>query len=155
MKSFISIGTKVAIKVYREMGKEYEDKDTKTTIYKKLFRKEFDKTKVGIITGGKYVFEGKYIEPRYHGSYYGDDYSQAYLESPKGIFVYLVRFGFTNKEIMILPIDADTYTWHYVPTAKFKFPFRNVESFWDQKAKDEMRDIMKNFPRDKKGRWVK
>ena len=24
-----------------------------------------------------------------------------------------------------------------------------------QKYKDEMRDIMKNFPRDKKGRWVK
>ena len=67
------------------------------------------------------------------------------------VFVYLVRLGFTNKPIKVLPEDV-----RVVPMEGFPIPFRkNKKVEWDKRSKDELRQIMSTVLRDAKGRWLK
>lgn len=106
----------------------------------------------GIIIGGKRLQEG-HVE---HDYCEGFD-EGTFFVSEKSIFVYLVSFGFMNKPAFVFPEDirvicnADNFSYlNYYPI-EYKYPYFN--SYYDDKARKELRDAMKTVPRDSKGRW--
>ena len=102
--------------------------------------------KTGVIIGGAIRRTGKVVAG---GGHY-DDYDPAYLTDIKSVFVYQVRLGFINKPIEVLEDDM-------VPSTEvnYKLPyFVSSQPEWNQKSRDNLREDMKDAPRDSKGRWI-
>lgn len=110
---------------------------------------------MGQIVGGTYLAVGEYHKPTYSSYNYLDDDDQAYVVVDKMVFVYLVRLGFTNKPIKVLPEEVIKYH-PFGFDSLFELPFRKSQKVkWSEKDRAYLRDVMKSVPRDSKGRWLK
>lgn len=143
---FRQIGEKVT--VYATVEFAYNDKSERVQ-----FRTELEIPQVGVITGGTYKMLGTYSSANSRIDYYGDDdYEPAYLSVSETKFIYTVKFGLMNKDVYVLPNDVLT-NFNIIP-----LPIKYVSKFsynQSKKFSDDMKDIMKNWPRDEKGRWKK
>lgn len=109
---------------------------------------------MGQIVGGTYIAVGKYYSPTYSSYDYLDD-DGAYVIVDEMVFVYLVRLGFTNKPIKVLPKNIEVN--YFIPLKNFSpIPYRKAQKVkWGEKDRAYLRDVMKSVPRDSKGRWLK
>lgn len=120
--------------------------------YRRVFRKDFAEGKV---MKGKIIGIGKIMVGKRETESY--DYEEYYCSrsGTYGVFVpeavvlaWKVVVAMTNKPILCLPeqirpIDEEVE----IPVA--------LNRPWTEEEKNEMRDIMKDAPRDDKGRWIK
>jgi len=74
--------------------------------------------KIGVITGKTYRCDGIYRAATRTG-YYGEEETPAYLQITKKHEVYLVRFGWTRKEVAVFEWDLRS-----TDPANFKLPHR-------------------------------
>lgn len=147
-RKVIPIGTTVIVHTAVDNPNNY------VSMYKPITEIKFDPPVIGKIVGGTYMATGEYHPASYYQSGWGDDGDPAYIAVDKMVFVYLVRLGFTNKPIKVLPKDVIDY----YPFNSFLFvlPFRKAKNVkWNKKDRTYLREIMKDVPRDSKGRWVK
>ena len=147
-KGFLTIGTMV--QVFKEADVEYIEYGKKSE--KVIFTRPLLDNTTGIIVGGTYLCEGEghYGEGHYGKSYSFDgDYDPSYLSVSKKVFVYLVRKGFINKAMKVLPEDL-------IPVLSSDVPFfySNRPSI-SEKDRRFLRHLMSTIPRDAKGRWLK
>lgn len=115
---------------------------------------------LGQIVGARVKFLGKFHEGSGHGTEYG--WKPPYLEAKGSVIVWLVREGYLNQEVEVLDSDLKLYEGIHDECIQIKsstprsiLPWRKVKNTWDDRAKNELRQIMKDHPRDSKGRWVK
>jgi len=160
MKKFYPIGTVVKVKSVITMGYIESVGNTQKKIERVIIKEPeiINKPFTGIIVGGAYVMEGEVGI----GGHYDSDTHYApepnYLIVSKTLFVYLVRRGFTNKPLMVLPKDLNfenpllAFYSSYSPRIPFRFS-RKTERSEENKAR--LREDMKSVPRDAKGRWRK
>lgn len=106
--------------------------------YKKLVRAELSKPKYGQIVGIVQRFEGRC----YYDSYDGPNH----FKHKKSIRLIKVAVSWTSKPIEAKEEDMEL--------TKFQenLPYNNP-SVWPKKKRDDLRRIMKDWPRDKKGKW--
>jgi len=128
-----------------------EHKGVTNEIHKReLFRKRL---KIyGRVAGMVYRYTGiiEVEEPYFSHSYFEPGPPvppQNYLHSQKSHRLYLIKQGMMNKPFMCLPTDMG------------KIPERKFPTLWQTPWRKEYREylskVMKNHPRDKKGRWIK
>jgi len=109
---------------------------------------------MGQIVGGTYLAVGEYHIPSYSSDSYLED-DAPYIAVDKMVFVYLVRLGFTNKPVKVLPKEVIKYQ-PFGFDFLFELPFRKAQKVkWSEKDRAYLRDIMKSVSRDSKGRWLK
>lgn len=137
-RKFLPIGTKV--RVFKEAHVEYVDKKERVIFTERLV----DAT--GAIVGGTYLCEGT---GHYGGGVYDGAYEPSYLSVSKKVFVYLVRKGFINKAMKVLPEDLTPILLTDTP---FFYSNRPPISERDRRF---LRHLMSTIPRDAKGRWLK
>ena len=115
--------------------------------------------KIGQICGAKRRMLGKYIggkrKNNHFGSPYGDgaDYDEPYLEVKGFVILWLVRTGYLNKPLEILEEDIEVHE-HWNPKDITPLPWFHKVDIWTKSDKEALRRIMKDAPRDKKGRWI-
>ncbi|MDY6957871.1 MAG: hypothetical protein SVK08_01805 [Halobacteriota archaeon] len=154
------IGDYVTVDLRNEVLVEYTDDLRKLVKSKNAYRPSISDTKKeeirkGQITGIKTFYEGKI---KYGVITYPDDYSPGYLKVSKTIYLWCVRFGYTNKEHYFFEEDISRMLMpaRVVFTRNIFIPFKDVG--WNtpegEKAKEIMREESKNYPRDKKGRFA-
>jgi hypothetical protein len=155
---YFPIGTSLV--VTKKMVIKYVRNITQNYYRRTLIPELLPKEEIGQVVGGTYIQEGKVVSEHEGHLFDGNDYQPSYLDTEKTNFVhldtektnfvYLVRLGFTNKPIMVLP--------EYAKRADYLsfIPFRFRKKYeWSQKDREIQRDEMKSVKRDSKGRWVK
>ena len=110
---------------------------------------------VARITGAKLFQEGKYYagyKPESNPTFLlptdSEDYSDPYLHPITNVEVWGVRLGYRNKEIHFFPADITVLAEHL---HRGDIPF--FWTGWNDRARKQMSDESKDWPRDKKGRW--
>jgi len=138
----LQIGDVVEVRTTIEAGYEGITRNER-----KLFRTELETPKIGQVVGLKRLYLGKYNSGNF------DD--QAYLQVERGVTVWLVRFGMLNRPVCVQ--DEDLVLRYKMPKLfRFKLPLLDAKRTpWSEEYKKEQREIMKNAPRDEKGRWKK
>jgi hypothetical protein len=114
-----------------------------------MHRNELEIPQVGVITGASYkplgILESESIVEE--GMY---PYTIKYLDVTSTVFVYTIKYGMLNSDIFVLPEDIlINFSSSNVPNIYCSQPA------WTESSKDYLREIMKNHPRDSKGRWMK
>lgn len=143
MKPMFNIGDRVLVR-RAVIFKTSADWDNHERLTRTMAFKEFTTPRTAIVVGGRFRFTGK-VHP---GGY--DD--PGYLEVQGTQFVYQVREGFINKPLEVLPQDLVQISASDVSEP---FPFvKQRQQEWSERAKQELREAMKDAPRDSKGRWV-
>jgi hypothetical protein len=107
---------------------------------------------VGRITGAKYIPLGIYEKGYGDSNGYGyvDNYTPPWLSVTSTVFVYTVKFGLLNKDVYVLPtgilsnFNDKELPLKYCPT----------DDETKKRASEIMKEEMKNWPRDEKGRWL-
>jgi len=103
----------------------------------------------GKITGLKRFYLGR-VNSGCVNVYVGE-YCQGYLSVESSIVVWEVRQGKFNKPLYVL--DEDIFesfrTKEGLPEKHIRFPYK-----WSDQAKADMRDEVRDWPRDSKGRWI-
>ena len=134
MKEFLPIGTYVKCSGKVKIDKNY----TKRNI---LLVQCFVE---GFIVGGSYLKEGTIT----HNYEEGD-----YFTPTKAIFAYRVIRGFINKPIFVLP---EQIVYNHFPENPGTCPFiAQDQPPWSERDKLFLREEMKDWPRDERGRWIK
>jgi len=116
-----------------------------------------DKRTIGQIVGCRKRMLGIFRPSQF----YEDGADQAYLDKAKAVHLWLIREGYYNKPIEALETHIKMYRPLHsqcirpVLSREPKLPSLKIRSFWGSQARDQMRSIMKNWPRDSKGRWIK
>jgi hypothetical protein len=144
-KNKFKIGDWVKSKHYSEIV--YEGNKRCLFIYSKS--EEF----VGQICGAVYRKVGKKTlgTSSTIGLFAFEEYDPPYFDVEKTYFLYQIRIGFTNKPIEVLEKHIEK-----VDSEGRILPFRYCKVYrWTENDKKNLREEMKNFPRDKKGRWIK
>ena len=132
--------------------------------YDKFGKRMADKTKleqpiIGQIVGARTRFLGTYDSG--HPHYPDGDYEAPYLKVKGSIIVWLVTEGYLNKPYEVMEEDIEPWLDTHVQcirltTAKDpQLPWRKTNMTWTESDKADLRKIMKNVPRDSKGRWIK
>jgi hypothetical protein len=134
-KPKFQIGDWVKCKAYVTFGYDHEQRAVDKT----------HKPIIGQIVGAKRKFMGQYKPGGY------DD--QAYLSVSSSVIVWLVRDGYLNKPYEVLEEDIELQ--EVVQNTFKKIPWRKTNMAWDDSDKAELRKLMKDIPRDSKGRWLK
>lgn len=119
---------------------------------RKLYTDVFKESKTGQIIGIKKIQLGNY-EPS--SGYQGDpeDYEPAFLSVTGTVFLWKVTLGMMNKPFFTK--DEDVEFMYSLPSS-FELPlFYQEQPKWDNKWKNDQRNIMKDHPRDSKGRWMR
>ena len=99
----------------------------------------------GFIVGGTHLKEGN-IE-------YDSEVGYIFTQT-KTVFAYKVISGFVNKPVFVLP---EQITYQLLPQNPASCPFMHItqsDETRNEQAKF-MKDEMKDWPRDERGRWVK
>jgi hypothetical protein len=153
-KKRFTIGSPVVVRAV--VGSTYEE-DTKSgwkDNSKVLNRKELSPFLLGWVTGGTYIYDGflcKNVESYDYRYYNGDppEVVGSYFVPTKTNYVWLVRFGLTNKEVKVLDEDLD----ESLNSNTKNVPLRHMvpPPYYINVLKEEMG----SWPRDKKGRWLK
>lgn len=115
-------------------------------------RRELSPFRIGIVTGGTYMTEGEWHSGRSWQSYHDYDCSSNYLHPIKTTYVWLVRFGFTNKEVKVLDDDLDESLKDDVQTIPLRY---SIPQTYATHYLEMLRKEMSEWPRDAKGRWLK
>lgn len=144
-KEFLPIGT--VVRVYKTAYAFYTNKNERVIGLNRL-----KNPVIGVIVGATHIVEGSYHEEK-NPSYFEGEYYPPYLIEDKRHFVYLVRQGLLNKPLKVLPKDISSvvslaFTSHIPFLYQKKYPFSEVD-------RELLRAIMKDIPRDSKGRWMK
>lgn len=139
MKTKFDIGDWVKTKTIVYFDYDYlEDYKKKLFIKRKMFRM-LTKRK-GRIVGMTYRNIGERKEEFWM--------EQAIFKTTKRILVYLVKEGMINKPFECLPKDLKRIKAE-------EFPFcKSHKVMWTKEMKKELSEYSKEFPRDKKGRWI-
>jgi hypothetical protein len=153
-KQPFSIGDWVKVKQVAESC--YEDK------YHRTVKTEgpFPEPIIGQICGAVYRYDGV-RDPGYRGSSMWDDGDEPpHFTVKKAHLLWQVRTSITGKPIEAFEQDIEFETLY--PLERDALPFRPPQKKWHeawpdwaQSLKDELRQEMKNWPRDEKGRWKK
>jgi hypothetical protein len=119
--------------------------DDQWSTYKRVIqRKELSPFRVGWITGGTYIIEGIWSSGQY-----GDP---NHFTPEKTVYVWLVRFGFTNKEVKVLDDDLDESLKDDTKNIPLRYLIpQPYATSYIETLKNEMLE----WPRDAKGRWLK
>jgi len=161
-KHNFEFGDWVETEAYIEMG--YDGFGTKDKLKRMLFRVKHYKTICGRICGMVYRYEGNIGADNiqilgYDYDYFEPDLPQSHLCNIKSRRLYQIKQGMMNKPILCLPEDLkkipeqiQTDLNCVISFTKPHFPI-----LWKtpEGNRQYLRDIMKNHPRDKKGRWIK
>jgi hypothetical protein len=121
---------------------------------------------IGQIVGARIKFLGEFKGGGYRQAGMWDedvDYDPPYLSVSNSVTVWLVRKGYLNKAVEVLDGDIELVEEIHSNCIRLtiqdrldrKLPWRKTKQIWDEKAKEELRKIMKDHPRDEKGRWEK
>jgi len=137
MKNFIDIGTYVRCNGRVKNNYVYDTYDRK-------IEKITCKIK-GYIIGGTYLKEGTLIRGYEEGNSF---------HTTKTVFVYKVVPGFINKPILVLPEQILPNQVTKFPSA-CKFKASHLSEIERNKLSSYMKTIMKDWPRNKKGQWIK
>lgn len=132
-RSRFKIGDWVVAKAYVEFAIDEGER--------RQFR--FEKEIHGQICGAKCRYIGKYVLPSY-------DEEAGYIRNMKGIMVWLVRIGMTNKPIEILDEDI----MPAVTELREGVPWRYTRIAWSSEERKVISEYSKDFPRDERGRFV-
>jgi hypothetical protein len=89
--------------------------------------------------------------PSYYGG--GDDYIPAYLEVKGSVLLYEIKEGMLNRPIEVLEKHI-TKIKDFSPGFLLNYQFPLLYTGITEKVKEYLRNESKNWPRDKKGRWV-
>jgi hypothetical protein len=109
---------------------------------RKMFHISITPEVVGQICGATYRNEGK--------RYPGDEYTMRGFTSEKSHLVWQVKTSITGK-----PLEATEKNIESLPVTG-KLPFRSGnQPKWSEMDKESLRQEMKYWPRDSKGRWIK
>lgn len=137
-REYLAVGTQVNVE--RCVIKHDSPNGKRTMMFE-----EFKSPVFGIIVGGTFFHEGT--------TEYADVYC---FNVEKKTFVYLVRTGFINKALKVLPRDvAVSKTIIYMHNHHLIPYFQHGRRPWREQEKEDMREEMKSVPRDSKGRWMK
>jgi len=101
--------------------------------------------KEGFIVGGTHLKEGN-IE-------YDSEAGYIFTQT-KTVFAYKVISGFVNKPVFVLP---EQIAYQLLPQNPASCPFMHITQSDETRNEQSkfMKDEMKDWPRDKQGRWVK
>ena len=111
---------------------------------------KLEKPIIGQIVGARMKFLGEHVPGGY------DD--TAYLKVRSSLWVWLVRDGYLNKphEVMDECVELHlTEDIRLIHKSTPKLPWRKTNMPWTESDKADLRKIMKDAPRNSKGRWVK
>lgn len=140
-KTKFYIGEFVTLKKSVTFGYEWYGNNDPRNRKRQMFIEHQNSNKIGMIIGGTYRNIGERI----------DNYPEGVeFKHSKRIFVYQIRFGFTNKIIEALP--------KYIKKSELgrEIPFNDTyRAKWTEKDSQLAREAVKNQPRDKNGRWIK
>jgi hypothetical protein len=145
VKPKFQIGDWVSVRAYVKF--DYPN-DIRTPLSHKL-----EKPIIGQIVGARMKFLGKFVSGGY------DD--QSYLAVSGSIIVWLVRDGYLNKPYEVLEEDVELHHDTHEECFRFthakdpKLPWRKTNMTWTESDKADLRKLMKDVPRDSKGRWLK
>lgn len=139
MKTEFDIGEWVEAKAIVYFDYDYPENRAKKPILKrKMFKQKI--TKKGIVSGMSYRNIGERKEPYWN--------EQAEFKTTKRILVYLIKEGMINKPFECLEKDLKKI----LPE---KFPFcKRHKVIWTKEMRQEMSNYAKEFPRDKKGKFI-
>lgn len=110
---------------------------------------KYKKTRIGQIIGVKKRQLG-IVSKKYYNE-------QAQLNVSKVITVWQIKTGYINKPIEALEEDIKAL-WEYdafLKERKLPWFYRSETMLWSERDKEWLRDYMKDWPRDEKGRWIK
>jgi len=141
MKDFLPLGTYVQCSGSVEALRQYNDRGYLSR--RKL--REVPGFKEGFISGGTHLKEGKIKW----------DNEIGYTFTPtKTVFVYKVIRGFVNKPVFVLP---EQIGYQIFPQNQTACPFMHITQSDETRNEQSkfMKDEMKDWPRDERGRWVK
>jgi hypothetical protein len=111
-----------------------------------------EESRVGMVVGYRTVFDGITHPGRQDGSYYdNDDYEPPWFEATEKIQVLLVCFWPRYKPVLVRLEDVKP-TWPQIEVTDNLHP--TITPCPDD-VKNYLRGIMKDIPRDSKGRWTK
>lgn len=152
-KRRFKIGDIVEIKAftYAKYDESFDEQIIKNE--RKLFVKVFQKPKIGQIVGIGKIYLGKYI-PGNIGSPHlcYEDADPPSLKISKQIYLWKVILGVMNKPMLV----ADEDVISTLKKSTFELPLLYSEQpEWSEKWRKEQRNIMKDHPRNEKGRWMK
>jgi hypothetical protein len=137
--------------------------------YDKSSKRVVDKTRleqpiIGQIVGARRKFLGSFFGGGvYHSGEYGvdTDWDEPCLQVSGSMIVWLVRDGYLNKPYEVLEEDVEPWYDTHERCIRFKnakdpkLPWRKTNMTWTDSDKADLRKIMKDVPRDSKGRWIK
>jgi len=141
MKDFLPLGTYVQCSGSVEALRQYNDRGYLSR--RKL--REVPGFKEGFIVGGTHLKEGN-IE-------YDSEAGYIFTQT-KTVFAYKVISGFVNKPVFVLP---EQIAYQLLPQNPASCPFMHITQSDETRNEQSkfMKDEMKDWPRDKQGRWVK
>lgn len=118
--------------------------------YRRLRRDVCAEPYFAVITGASHRQEGKVNHAT--GGGWDGEYEPGYLTVEKTHRVWLFRRGLLNKECTAAAEDLEKVDPAQVG---FTVPSRAEAFNWSEQDKAEMRNIMKDHPREANGRWKK
>jgi len=128
-----------AVEVLAEAVFTEDEKDNRV-----VRRKIHSKPRYGQVTGAGFRFTGRVK--------HSEGYDQGYLIIDKKHIVWKVRYGVTNKEVDVFEEDMNLA----FARAGEVIPWRWTNPFpWSSKARQDLSRWSRDFPRDKRGRWIK
>jgi len=148
------IGDWVTVKAVANRSEEHRvnaNGELQYTVFWETMPLSKEQYKRGKIVGLSYRQEGKHHPSRGNG----EDYEQGYLEVTRVVPLIKVATSWTTTiEVYLESIERENIydpneTLPIKPSTKW-----SNGRFWG-KSRQELRDEMKKWPRDKKGRWLK
>jgi len=111
-------------------------------------RMQYPFPKVGQVTGIGKRYEGELCEGTYDPEFGSQDPLE--FQQRKQVMGWLVRFGLANKEQFVLEDDIEKAEALLHP-----LPYQTGKYVWKKSDRDAMREEMKGYKRDARGRWLK
>jgi len=139
------MGQYVSVKAYLKPARKFSARCHTPVILKE--------PRIGMVVGYRTVYDGE-IHPgsNQSGFSFDIDYSPPWFEVTGQIEVLLVCFWPRYKPVLVKSEDADP---NIVTTLEVTDNLHPTIYPWREKDKTYLRDIMKDMPRDTKGRWMK
>lgn len=139
------MGQYVEVKAYLKPAKKFSARSHEPKVLKE--------PRVGMVVGYRTVYDGRIHPGSNQIGYSMDaDYAPPYFVVTGTIEVLLVCFWPRYKPVLVKKEDI-TVIW--APYGGVTAMLHPTVSTWSDDSKKYMREEMKNFPRDEKGRWKK
>jgi len=104
----------------------------------------------GQVVGMTHKKSGTYVPGNSCSTWDGEEYASGYLTDTTLHSFWLVRFGMFNLPVVVEDSDLEpALEYKELPTLHL------IPCKWSEANRKQLRDIMRNVPRDSKGRWIK